>query len=560
MEQPQSRRHGAEGKSTHDFLSLCAQVQDPIPPQGGYPKTHDFLQPLERAGKPNAKEESELEITTPEKPTPPVAPPSGEHILPGGIGTYSISHNSYFNQRVLKPEGSLFAVAQANFTDHNEENSNCSSQTGSGFTLWEESVVKKGKTGKDSHSGSKQATRGGKIGGGQWAVWERPLQSSSNFATSNPSHVTATTSFSSRSSSQPPSQKSQSFMDMLKSAKAAHDEDDDDEEEYVLKKESSPPPLKIRAGSGGGTSTDQKPNTPRSKHSATEQRRRSKINDRFHMLRDLIPHGDQKRDKASFLLEVIEYIQYLQEKVHKYEGPYQGWNQELPKLMPWRGNKQAEGYADQSQDQTNDNVPKMAFAAKFDENGINFSSSNPMNAQKATKYDMKTITNLTATNHHFGLTNHSPSMQTNIFMPGGNAGTVSPTPTKPASDVQNTISQPQFQFWQGMPRTPDCDSAIKKLKEQDLTIESGVISISTVYSRELLNTLTQTLQSSGVDLSQANISVQIDLGKRANGRVTTSASTVKNDDIHCINQVIASSKGASSGDEPDQDCKRLRTS
>jgi len=29
-----------------------------------------------------------------------------------------------------------------------------------------------------------------------------------------------------------------------------------------------------------GKSTDQKPNTPRSKHSATEQRRRSKINDR----------------------------------------------------------------------------------------------------------------------------------------------------------------------------------------------------------------------------------------------------------------------------------------
>lgn len=45
--------------------------------------------------------------------------------------------------------------------------------------------------------------------------------------------------------------------------------------------------------------------TPRSKHSATEQRRRSKINDRFQMLRDLVPHSDQKRDKASFLLEVI---------------------------------------------------------------------------------------------------------------------------------------------------------------------------------------------------------------------------------------------------------------
>jgi len=48
--------------------------------------------------------------------------------------------------------------------------------------------------------------------------------------------------------------------------------------------------------------------TPRSKHSATEQRRRSKINDRFQMLRDLVPHSDQKRDKASFLLEVIHEL------------------------------------------------------------------------------------------------------------------------------------------------------------------------------------------------------------------------------------------------------------
>lgn len=78
------------------------------------------------------------------------------------------------------------------------------------------------------------------------------------------------------------------------------------------------------------------------------------------MLRGLIPHSDQKRDKASFLLEVyfllipftfsryillsfnvlclffqvVEYIQFLQEKVQKYEGSYQEWNHEMAKLMP----------------------------------------------------------------------------------------------------------------------------------------------------------------------------------------------------------------------------------
>lgn len=79
------------------------------------------------------------------------------------------------------------------------------------------------------------------------------------------------------------------------------------------------------------------------------------------MLRGLIPHSDQKRDKASFLLEVhlllipfifsmlyfivynvlckfflqvVEYIQFLQEKVQKYEGSYQEWNHEMAKLVP----------------------------------------------------------------------------------------------------------------------------------------------------------------------------------------------------------------------------------
>jgi len=83
---------------------------------------------------------------------------------------------------------------------------------------------------------------------------------------------------------------------------------------------------------------------------------------RFQVLREIIPHSDQKRDKASFLLEVsqdtflvylgyasgtmishfaswnfgqvIEYIQFLQEKVNRYEG-YPGWNSEPPKLAPW---------------------------------------------------------------------------------------------------------------------------------------------------------------------------------------------------------------------------------
>lgn len=115
---------------------------------GGCLKTHDFLQPLEQVGKATAKQETSVEISTVEKPPPSAPPPSVEHILPGGIGTYSISHISYFNPRVPKPEGTIFTVAQASSAD--DENSNCSSYTGSGFTLWEESALKKGKTGKEN--------------------------------------------------------------------------------------------------------------------------------------------------------------------------------------------------------------------------------------------------------------------------------------------------------------------------------------------------------------------------------------------------------------------------
>ncbi|KAJ1394744.1 hypothetical protein SESBI_33994 [Sesbania bispinosa] len=123
--------------------------QDPRPPssQGSCLKTHDFLQPLERVEtKASAKEEATEEISSVvQKPPSLAAPASVEHLLPGGIGTYSISHISYFNnnQRIPKPETSLFTVHQATSADRNDDNSNCSSYTSSGFTLWEESAIKR---------------------------------------------------------------------------------------------------------------------------------------------------------------------------------------------------------------------------------------------------------------------------------------------------------------------------------------------------------------------------------------------------------------------------------
>ncbi|CAD6224542.1 unnamed protein product [Miscanthus lutarioriparius] len=239
-----------------------------------------------------------------------------------------------------------------------------------------------------------------------------------------------------------------------------------------------------KAGSCSDGGTDQRPNTPRSKHSATEQRRRSKINDRFQILRELLPHNDQKRDKATFLLEVIEYIRFLQEKVQKYEATFPEWNQENAKMLPWsKGQIPGDSPPDPSHFMRNGSSPGSNFTGKLDDNHNIVTSAAASGAQDQAETD------------------HMAS------------GCYRSTDT-PANITNNAISQSQPQ-WTGP--SPVDDSAVNRemLNTQQLAIDEGTISVSSKYSQELLNSLTHALQSSGVDLSQASISVQINLGKRA---------------------------------------------
>ncbi|XP_006345090.1 transcription factor BIM1 isoform X1 [Solanum tuberosum] len=558
MELPQPRPFGTEGrKTTHDFLSLYSPVQqDPRPPQaGGYLKTHDFLQPLEQAEKTLMKEETKVEVATMEKTPPPVAAtPSGEHILPGGIGTFSIS---YLHQRIPKPEASLFSVAQASSTDKNDENSNCSSYTGSGFTLWDESAVKKGKTGKENSGGDQHVLReaGVNTGGVQPTTsLEWQSQSSSN----HKHNTTALSSLSSAHQSSP--LKSQSFLHMITSAKNAQDDDDDDDEDFVIKKEPQSHPRGSLSVKVDGKGNDQKPNTPRSKHSATEQRRRSKINDRFQMLRGIIPNSDQKRDKASFLLEVIEYIHFLQEKVHKYEESYQGWDNEPPKLQLSKCHRTSHGVSNLPQRIINGSAAALTYAGKFDESIMGISSANPINVQKLEPNISSP--SLKENRQQPGLTNKPTTlpMHPNTFSFSGTSSTAALYSSKLTADTDKLEPKSQSQF--SLSRSHMTDYAIPNAnpERQELPIESGTISISSAYSQGLLNTLTQALHSSGVDLTQANISVQIDLGKRANGRVNSSASTIKADDVTPSNQPIPKSRVTTTREEPDHAFKRRKTS
>jgi len=63
--------------------------------------------------------------------------------LPGGIGTFTISHSWNLNQRLPKSEENVFTIASVPGNDRNGENPNFSPSTGSEVTLWDESVARK---------------------------------------------------------------------------------------------------------------------------------------------------------------------------------------------------------------------------------------------------------------------------------------------------------------------------------------------------------------------------------------------------------------------------------
>lgn len=252
-----------------------------------------------------------------------------------------------------------------------------------------------------------------------------------------------------------------------------HQAEEDEEEEQA-------PSSHNRDGKNNDKAT-----TTRSKHSVTEQRRRSKINERFQILRDLIPHSDQKRDTASFLLEVIEYVQYLQKKVQKYEGSFQEWNSEPTKLMPWRNSHwRVQSFGGPIQLAKNDGGAASTFPGRFDDNEINASRTMPSN-----------------------------QLNDSISTPGGS---VFPNPLQ-----SNEI-----------PITSDALN-----QQEDLMIEGGTISIRSIYTQGLLNNINQALQNAGVDLSQASVSVQIDIGKRANrepayGGASTTPKDAEGSSVH----------------------------
>ncbi|XP_066330762.1 transcription factor BIM1-like isoform X1 [Miscanthus floridulus] len=463
---------GLQGdKATHDFLSLYTAAKDaalplplpllqesklppapaptPTPPshQGFFLKTHDFLQPLERPPPPQSP--------------PPQAPAEKllhQHALPGGIGTFSISHG-----------GAATAVKQEQ-------------QQPQPFALW-------GQPDPRGHS------------------WSLP------FAARCVAVASARPQQPQPQQQRPPERKAcGGFMDAGSRSSGGAGFDDDDGLAARREVSSSLKDLRVEAKGGscsGSAGTDQLPNTPRSKHSATEQRRRSKINDRFQILREILPQNDQKRDKASFLLEVIEYIRFLQEKVEKHEASQPEWNQENAKIMPWSNiyfrsswknsqNKDeisGDPASDPSEVIKNGSSPRFPFGAKpedLNSAGAFEDAQERVEPKGCVPYKQdetpNNVTDNVASQKATQLTNLSPSDD----LAGHN----------------------------GTPNNPE------------LAIDEGTISLSSQYSQGLLTTLNLALQNSGIDLSEASISVQINLGRRAIKRCNPGSNSTSKDLIN----------------------------
>uniref|UniRef100_A0ACD6AHZ9 Uncharacterized protein n=2 Tax=Avena sativa TaxID=4498 RepID=A0ACD6AHZ9_AVESA len=227
--------------------------------------------------------------------------------------------------------------------------------------------------------------------------------------------------------------------------------------------------MDLDPGSGGA------PGSPRSKHSATEQRRRCKINERFQMLRDLVPQSDQKRDRATLLLEVIEYVKFLQEKVQKHESCTGGdWSQEKSKL-------------------SNDRMPVDLM---------------PCEAPTTTDCSPADF-----------LENSIPTIPEMLQ----NAETVV-EPARLNADSIESQYQSQWQF----PCPADCpvNSEMSNEKEE-MTIDEGTITVSSVYSQNLFTALTDAMENLGIDLSQASVTVHVNLGRRAMFRRPDNMSSAK---------------------------------
>ena len=130
--------------------------------------------------------------------------------------------------------------------------------------------------------------------------------------------------------------------------------------------------------------------------------------------------------------------------------------------------------------------PAVVFSAKLDEKNITVAPTIPGSGQNPIKSDMSTATTFRAIDLPPGMMNKTMpfpvSLQPNFFTSAQSTGPAAQLPPRLPSDAENSASKPQSILC----HTGSCTNGAlpsEKLKEQELTIEGGKISISSVYSQ-----------------------------------------------------------------------------
>ncbi|KAL5577914.1 hypothetical protein UlMin_019613 [Ulmus minor] len=208
------------------------------------------------------------------------------------------------------------------------------------------------------------------------------------------------------------------------------------------------------------------------------------------MLYEISMHEDEQYP-PTWVCIVIEYVQFLQEKVTKYEGSF-AW---MFRNSHWR----VQSLNGHSQS-VKTNGPGSAFPGKFDENYI------PINpTMLASMHNPVEFGPSKALDHQQGITLPMPLPGT-MSATNRSDGALGHSLQRPVSDAQTN-------------QCPITNNALNQRNE--LSVEGGTISMSIAYAQGLLNTLAQALQSA----------VQIDLGKRANRVPSSKTSISKGGDV-----------------------------